>query len=70
MALMDINFAKTRSPLADFVARVFETPFDRRQKRIAARIKMLRALSDTDLAARGLRRQDIIPHVFASMKRG
>ncbi|MEC3860307.1 hypothetical protein VK792_03345 [Mesobacterium sp. TK19101] len=42
----------------------WETPFDRRSRLLAQQVADLRALSDAELAARGLRREDILFHVF------
>jgi hypothetical protein len=68
MAVFDINPiarpAGLLSALAGTVFGLFETPFDRRAKRLANRVAELRALSDTELAAKGLRRDDILTHVF------
>jgi uncharacterized protein YjiS (DUF1127 family) len=65
-------FYEYRSPLAALprlqaaVMAVWVTPFDRRQKRIARRIEEMRALSDDQLAKLGLRREDILSHVFST----
>ena len=52
--------------LRERVSRLFETPFDRRQRRLAARVDALRSLSDAELAARGLTRDQILFHVFSN----
>ncbi|HBM57590.1 MAG TPA: hypothetical protein DD444_00170 [Citreicella sp.] len=46
------------------IIRSFETPFARRQRRLAGRVAALRALDDAALAGLGLRRDQIIAHVF------
>ncbi|MBS0124522.1 hypothetical protein [Thetidibacter halocola] len=65
MAYFDTDLSLTGKGVRDLLARLFETPFDRRQRRLAARVAALRALSDADLAARGLRRDEILFHVFS-----
>ncbi|WP_417208001.1 hypothetical protein [Antarctobacter sp.] len=65
MAYLDSSFVSNRASLRQRVARFFETPFDRRYRQRTARIAALRALSDADLAARGIAREDILLHVFA-----
>lgn len=67
MAYFDPSFERStglRHTLGRMATRLFETPFDARQRRLAARVADLRALSDAELAARGLQRQDILFHVF------
>lgn len=67
MAYFDPSFDHTsglRQSLSAILSRVFETPFDTRQRRLAAQVSELRALSDIELAANGLRREDILFHVF------
>ncbi|MGR3370814.1 MAG: hypothetical protein ACU0CC_15560 [Sagittula sp.] len=54
----------TGSTLRQRLARMFETPFDRRYRQRTATIAALRAKSDADLAAMGLTRDEIVPHVF------
>ncbi|RAK15177.1 hypothetical protein [Salipiger aestuarii] len=61
MALIDHMF---HEPLSRRVARLFETPFARRQRALAARVAALRAMSDRELSERGLSRDTILPHVF------
>jgi hypothetical protein len=63
MAFFDTSPTPARS-LRGRLAAVLDTPFDRRQRRLAARIRTLRALPDAQLAARGLQREDILFHVF------
>lgn len=63
MAFIDHMF---HEPLSRRVARLFETPFARRQRALAARVAELRAMSDSELAARGLTRDAILPHVFGA----
>lgn len=46
------------------IARIFETPFARRQRQLAERIASLRALTDEELARLGLQRDEILAHVF------
>lgn len=43
---------------------LWETPFDRRSRLLAQKVADLRALSDAELAARGLQREHILFHVF------
>ena len=43
---------------------LFDTPFDRRTRDIARDVAALRALSDDELAARGIARRDILRHVL------
>ncbi|WP_121631768.1 hypothetical protein [Tropicibacter alexandrii] len=64
MAYFD-NSYETRTTLRDRVARLFETPHDRKVRARAARIEALRALSDAELAARGIARDNIVMHVFS-----
>ena len=70
MAYFEHSLADTGKTLRDRLARLLETPFDRRQRRLAAQVDRLRALTDAELAARGLRRQDILLHVFSTGRRG
>lgn len=65
MAYFDSSFVPTRTPLRQRLARLFDTPFDRRYRQRTARIAELRALSDAELAARGIARADILLHVFS-----
>ncbi|MCR8550725.1 hypothetical protein M4578_23110 [Salipiger sp. P9] len=53
-------------PLSRRIARLFETPFARRQRALAARAAELRACSDAELARMGLRRDQILAHVFGA----
>ncbi len=69
MAYFDTNLVPDRPTLRRRLARLFDTPFDRRARRMAARIKVLRALSDAELAALGIRRDDIVVHVFTGTVR-
>ncbi len=71
MAYFDPSFEHTsglRESLSAFFTRVFETPFDARQRRLAADVTELRALSDAELAAKGLRREEILFHVFGQRR--
>lgn len=61
MALIDHMF---HEPMSRRIARLFETPFARRQRALAARVAELRAMSDDELCDRGLTRERILPHVF------
>ncbi len=63
MALIDQMF---HEPLTRRIARLFDTPFERRQRALAARVAELRAMSDGELAQRGLTRDVILPHVFGA----
>ncbi|APZ51600.1 hypothetical protein [Salipiger abyssi] len=53
-------------PLSRRLARIFDTPFAERQRRLAARVAALRALDDGELAEMGLRRDQILAHVFGA----
>ncbi|SNS04659.1 hypothetical protein [Antarctobacter heliothermus] len=66
MAYFDNSFVSSRATLRQRMARLFETPFDRRYRQRTAQVEALRALSDADLAARGIARDDILFHVFTS----
>ncbi|MGH1414355.1 MAG: hypothetical protein ACRBB0_12750 [Pelagimonas sp.] len=69
MAYFDPSFERQsglRHSLRAAFKGFFETPFDARQRRLAARVAELRALSDADLAAQGMARQDILFHVFGN----
>ena len=65
MAYFDTSFVSNRTTLRQRLARVFETPFDRRYRQRTARVEQLRAMSDAELSARGIAREDILLHVFA-----
>ena len=65
MAFFDTDVFADRLRLRDLVARLFDTPFDRRARHVAARIRDLRALSDAELAQRGIAR-DAIPALVLS----
>ena len=56
----------TTGTLRQRLARLLETPFDRRYRQRMAAIRSLRAKSDADLAALGLTRDDILNHVFTT----
>ncbi|MEQ5868477.1 hypothetical protein J4E08_01045 [Sagittula sp. NFXS13] len=47
------------------LARLLETPFDRRYRQRAEAVASLRSKTDADLAAMGLTRSDILSHVFS-----
>lgn len=64
MAYFDNSFVSARATLRQRMARLLETPFDRRYRQRTARVEALRAMSDADLAARGIARDDILFHVF------
>lgn len=66
MAYFDNSFVSNRAILRQRMARLFETPFDRRYRQRTAQVETLRAMSDADLAARGVAREDILFHVFTS----
>lgn len=69
MAYFDQTFFHTpRFGAGTFLSRVLDTPFDRRSRDIARRIAELRALSDAELAARGLSRGDIVRHVLLTRR--
>ncbi|MBY6116496.1 hypothetical protein KUW09_15595 [Mameliella alba] len=65
MAYFDNSFVSNRASLRQRIARVFETPFDRRYRQRTARIEALRSLSDAELTRRGIAREDILFHVFS-----
>ena len=65
MAYFDNSFVSSRANLRQRLARVFETPFDRRYRQRTERVEQLRAMSDAELSARGIARDDILFHVFA-----
>lgn len=65
MAYFDNSFVSHRITLRQRVARLFDTPFDRRYRQRTARVAQLRALSDSALAARGIAREDILFLVFS-----
>ena len=65
MTHFENSFVSSRATLRQRAARLLETPFDRRYRQRIAKVETLRALSDADLAARGLAREDILFHVFA-----
>lgn len=65
MAYFDNSITSTTSTLGQRVCRLFDTPFDRRYRKRAARVEALRALSDAQLSARGIARADILFHVFS-----
>ncbi len=46
------------------LALLFDTPFERRYRARRDSIAALQALSDTELAAMGLERGEIVSHVF------
>ncbi|GGF58052.1 hypothetical protein SAMN05216376_104151 [Mameliella alba] len=65
MAYYDSSFDANRTTLRQRIARLFETPFDRRYRKRTARIDELRMLSDAELSRRGIAREDILFHVFS-----
>ncbi|KUF11992.1 hypothetical protein [Pseudoponticoccus marisrubri] len=65
MAYFDPSFISDRRTLRQRVARLFDTPFDRRYRRVARRVEELRAMSDAELARLGIAREDILLHVFS-----
>ncbi|WP_417208000.1 hypothetical protein [Antarctobacter sp.] len=64
MAYFDNSFVSSRATLRQRMARLFETPFDRRYRQRTARVEALRAMSDAELVTRGIAREDILFHVF------
>ncbi|WGW03332.1 hypothetical protein [Tropicibacter oceani] len=64
MAFADLSLAPRRVSLFARLARLLDTPFDRRHRRLSARVAELRALSDRQLAEIGLTRDTILLHVF------
>ena len=64
MAYFDQDLVAARPSLRARLSRLFETPFDRRQRVLAAEVAALRAMSDAALAERGIAREDILFHVF------
>ncbi|MCC1494575.1 hypothetical protein [Cognatishimia sp. F0-27] len=69
MAFYDPSFAPTRPTLRARIARLFETEFDRKARRLSDEVAALRALSDDALARRGIARDDILFHVFVGARR-
>jgi uncharacterized protein YjiS (DUF1127 family) len=69
MAYIDDGFAAGGTGLRQRLARMLETPYDRRYRARTRAIAALRAKSDVDLAAMGLRREDIVSHVFGGRAR-
>ena len=65
MAYFDQDFANPKRRFRDAIARLFETPFDRRSRFLAARVRLLRAMTDGELAKLGIQRDQILFHVFA-----
>ena len=65
MAYFDNSFTSTKATFSQRISRLFDTPFDRRYRKRAARVEALRAMSDAQLAARGIAREDILFHVFS-----
>ena len=68
MAYFDQDFTSPKRRFRDVIGCVFDTPFDRRSRLISARAAELRALSDAELAALGIPRDQIILHVLGAMK--
>lgn len=66
MAYFDHGMTSSRETLLTRMRRMFETPFDRRARSLRSEVEALRAASDEDLAAMGIRREDILFHVFSS----
>lgn len=69
MAFMEAKFETIRvlpnfDRLMSAVSSFWDTPFEQRSRRISEQVAALRALSDVELAARGLRRDEILQHVF------
>lgn len=65
MAYYDSSFTANRTTLRQRLARLFETPFDRRYRQRTARVEALRALTDAELSRQGIAREDILFHVFS-----
>ncbi|WP_425098939.1 hypothetical protein [Tropicibacter sp. S64] len=68
MALLDTSLTP-RPTLSARLARLFETPFDRRSRALSDEVARLKALSDQELAAHGLSRETILFHVFGARAR-
>lgn len=66
MAYFDQSFTKDHRGLAARIKTLFETPFDQRNRQLTAEVAALRALSDDELAARGIVRDQILFHVFGA----
>ncbi|MFZ7089492.1 hypothetical protein [Primorskyibacter sp. 2E233] len=64
MAFYDNSFPARQSTLRSRFARLFDTPFDRRQRQLTARMAYLRSLSDAQLSDLGMTRDTILIHVF------
>lgn len=69
MAYFDQDFTSSKRRFRDAIGRLFDTPFDSRSRRISARAAELRAMSDAELAALGIPRDQIILHVLGTPKR-
>ncbi|GGB18660.1 hypothetical protein [Allosediminivita pacifica] len=69
MAFYDDLMTRERPSLRNWVARIVETPFDRRQRQLASQVEALRSKSDAQLAELGLQREDILFHVFGAGRR-
>ncbi len=67
MAYFDHDYVAQPSVLRRLAA-LFDTPFDRRSRRLAAQVAELRALSDAELEALGIAREDILFHVFGARR--
>ncbi|MDA7425924.1 hypothetical protein [Thalassococcus lentus] len=68
MAFFDPAFTPSRPGLRSRLTALFETPFDRRSRQIAAEVAELRRRSDEELAQMGIRRDQILMHVFGARR--
>ncbi|SPF78474.1 hypothetical protein [Pseudoprimorskyibacter insulae] len=68
MAYFDQSYLLERRNLRQRFAKLLQTPFDDRQQALANEVVRLRAMSDADLAARGIARENILFHVFGARR--
>ncbi len=68
--MFNIDVKPSPRPLLAFLGidRLFETEFDRRQRQLARKIAQYRAMDDQGLAKLGIKRDEIVMHVFKSFK--
>jgi uncharacterized protein YjiS (DUF1127 family) len=64
MAYFDQSYLLERRSLRQRLAQALSTPFDDRQQELARKVAELRGMTDAELSARGIAREDILHHVF------
>ena len=66
--MFNIDVRPSPRPLLSLlrINRLFETSFDRRQRKLARKIEQFRAMDDERLAELGLARDEIVMYVFKS----